>query len=107
MAFWVAPNVEHYEYLPEYEGVRIPWLRTPYPDVQQYSYGDYGNRIGFWRMLEVLDAYDIKCCVSLNLAVLEHHPEVAAAMVQRDWDFMSHGISNTRYLNTNMRHEAP
>ncbi len=21
-------------------------------------------------------------------------------MVQRDWDFMSHGIYNTRYLNT-------
>ena len=49
-------------------------------------------------MLEVLDAYAIRCCVSLNLAVLEHYPEIGAAMVQRDWDFMSHGIYNTRYL---------
>ena len=51
-------------------------------------------------MLEVLDKHDIRCCVSLNLAVLEHFPEVGEAMVQRNWDFMSHGIYNTRYLNT-------
>jgi allantoinase len=100
VAFWVAPNVEHYEYLPDYDGVRNPWPRTPYPDAREYSYRDYGNRVGFWRMLEVLDQYRIKCCVSLNLAVLEHYPEVGKAMVERDWDFMSHGIYNTRYLNT-------
>lgn len=100
VAFWVAPNIEHYEYLPVYEGARNPWPRMPYPDVQQYAYRDYGNRVGFWRMAEVLDAYGIKCCVSLNLAVLEHYPEIAEAMVRRDWDFMSHGIYNTRYLYT-------
>src|SRR5687768_2378834 len=76
VAFWVAPNVEHYEYLPDFDGVRNPWPRTPYPDAREYSYRDYGNRIGFWRMVEVLDAYGIKCCVSLNLAVLEHYPEI-------------------------------
>ena len=41
VAFWVSPNVEHYEYVPDYDGVRDPWPRTPYPDVQQYSYRDY------------------------------------------------------------------
>jgi peptidoglycan/xylan/chitin deacetylase (PgdA/CDA1 family) len=100
VAFWVSPNVEHYEYLPDFDGNRNPWPRTPYPDVQQYSYRDYGNRVGFWRMLEPLDKYNIKCCVSLNMAVLEQFPEIAEAMVQRDWDYMSHGIYNTRFLNT-------
>jgi len=100
VALWIAPNVEHYEYLPEYDGLRDPWPRTPYPDVQQYSYRDYGNRIGFWRMLEVLDTHNIRCCVSLNLAVFEHYPQVSKAMIERDWDFMSHGIYNTQYLNT-------
>ncbi len=100
VALWIAPNIEHYEYLPEYDGVQDPWPRTPHPDVQQYSYRDYGNRIGFWRMLEVLDKYNIKGCASLNLAVLEHFPEIGEAMIQREWDFMSHGIYNTRYINT-------
>mgnify|MGYP000303594848 CR=1 FL=1 len=97
---WVAPNVEHYEYEPEYDGQRDPWPRMPYPDVQQYSYRDYGNRVGFWRMLEVLDKHNIRCCVSLNMAVLEHYPEIKDAMVERNWDFMSHGIYNTEFINT-------
>ena len=99
VAFWVSPNVEHYEYLPDYDGVRNPWPRTPYPDVREYSYRDYGNRVGFWRMLEVLDRYDIRCCVSLNMAVLDHYPEIAEAMTKRDWDFMNHSIYNTQYLS--------
>ena len=49
-------------------------------------------------MLEVLDKHDFRCCVSLNEAVLEHFPEICDAMVERDYDYMSHGIYNTRYL---------
>lgn len=60
VAFWVSPNVEHYEYLPRFDGVRNPWPRSPYPDVQGYSSFDYGNRVGFWRMLEVLDKHRIR-----------------------------------------------
>ena len=100
VALWIAPNVEHYEYLPDHDGVRTAWPRMPIPDVQQYSYRDYGNRVGFWRMTDVLDKHNIRCCVSLNLAVLEHFPEIGQAMIDRNYDFMSHGIYNTRYLNT-------
>ena len=100
VALWIAPNVEHYEYLPDFDGLRDPWPRMPYPDAREYSFRDYGNRVGFWRMLDVMDKFNIKCGVSLNMAVLEHFPEIGEAMVQRDWDFMSHGIYNTRYLNT-------
>src|SRR5262245_10158968 len=91
VAFWVAPNGEHYEYLPQFDGVRDPWPRSPYPDVQGYAHFDYGNRVGFWRMLEVLDKYRIRCTVSLNLSVLGRYPQIAKAMLARDWDLMSHG----------------
>jgi allantoinase len=99
VACWVAPNVEHYEYLPPRDSRRNPWPRTPWPDVQGYGYRDYGNRAGFWRMLEAFDRFDLRATVSLNLAVFEHYPEVGAAMVERNWEVMSHGIYNTRYLH--------
>ncbi len=98
VALWISPNVEHYEYLPPENEFRNAWPRTPHPDIQGYAHRDYGNRVGFWRMLEVLDKHDFRCCVSLNEAVLEHFPEIRDAMVQRDYDYMSHGIYNTRYL---------
>jgi peptidoglycan/xylan/chitin deacetylase (PgdA/CDA1 family) len=88
VALWVAPNIEWYEY--------TPLSRPDRPDIPSYSYRDYGNRVGFWRMLEVLDKHDIRCCVCLNGAVLDHCPEVRDAMVERDWDYMAHGFYNTR-----------
>ncbi len=100
VALWISPNVEHYEYLPTFDGQRDPWPRMPYPDVREYSYCDYGNRVGFWRMLKSLDRHKIRCTASLNLAVLEHYPEVREAMMERDWEFMSHGVYNTRYLSS-------
>ena len=101
VALWFAPNVEFYEYLPsKSSGIEL-FTRVPYPDVRAYAHRDYGNRVGFWRMLEVLDRYRVRPTVSLNLAVLEHFPEIRDAMVERDWAFMSHGFYNTRLL-TNM-----
>ena len=97
VALWVSPNVEHYEYLPRPNQPRDPWPRVPHPDVQQYAYRDYGNRVGFWRLLKLFDKHQIRCTVSLNEAVLEHYPEIRDAMVARNWDYMSHGIYNTDY----------
>lgn len=97
VAVWVVPNIEHYEYLPP-PGRVDPYPRTPHPDIRKFGYHDYGNRIGFWRMLEVFDRYEIPCTVSLNVAVLDHYPEIARAMSDRAWEFMSHGLYNTRYL---------
>ena len=100
VALWVAPNVEHYEYLPPRDPERNPWPRSPHPDVQGYAHRDYGNRIGFWRMLEALDRYDVTCTASTNLAVFEHYPDIGKAMADRGWEIMSHGIYNTRYLSS-------
>ena len=97
VAVWVVPNVEHYEYLPPRQSVD-PYPRTPHPDVRLYGYRDYGNRVGFWRMTEVLDRYEIPCTVSLNVGVLDLYPEIAAVIADRDWDLMSHGFYNTREL---------
>ena len=61
---------------------------------------DYGNRVGFWRMTDVLDQFGIVATASTNLAVFDHYPEVGAAMVERGWQIMSHGIYNTRYISS-------
>jgi len=100
VALWVAPNVEIYEYLPPLDGTRSPWPRMPIPDVQQYSLVEYGNRVGFWRLLEVLDRYGIRGSTTLNIGVLEHFPDIAEAMLKRDWTFVNHGPYNTRFVTT-------
>jgi peptidoglycan/xylan/chitin deacetylase (PgdA/CDA1 family) len=99
LALWIVPNVEFYEFDPPPATGRETWDRVPaYPDVREYSFRDYGNRVGFWRMLELLDEYEVRATVSLNMAVLDHFPEIAEIIVDRRWGVMSHGIYNTRFL---------
>lgn len=96
LAFWVAPNIEFYELDPPKNPKRTPWSR-PHPDVSGYSMRDYGNRVGHYRMMEVLDKYDVRGTVSLSVAMCQHHPEIIEDGVKRNWEFFSHGIYNTRY----------
>lgn len=96
IAFWVAPNIEFYEWDPPANPQRAPWPR-PHPDLLNYGWRDYGNRVGFWRMAEVMDQYKIPGSVSLNVAVCEHFPDIIKACADRGWEFFSHGVYNTRY----------
>jgi allantoinase len=98
VALWVVPNVEHYEYLPSVGPRRDPWPRTPHPDVLGYGTRDFGNRVGFWRMADIMDRLRIRCTVSLGVAAFEHYPEVMRGCLDRGWDVMCHGIYNTQYL---------
>jgi len=96
VAVWHAPNVEHYDYLPP--GGGSPQGRVGAPDVQHYMHRDFGNRVGFWRLLEATRRYEIPSTVSLSLMVLEEMPEIRDAMLADGWEVMSHGISNLRPL---------
>ncbi len=97
VALWVAPNIEHYEYQPQKIRVRDPWPRMPHPDILGYGLRDYGNRVGVWRLMELFDRYRLPVTVSLSMAVLNMYPDIAEAMMARNWEFMSHGLYNTRY----------
>lgn len=96
IAVWIAPNIEFYEFEPPPNPKRTPWAR-PLPDVLAYSHRDYGNRAGWWRMMEAMDDAGMRGSVSLNVALCEHHPEIIEAAARRGWEFFSHGIYNTRY----------
>lgn len=96
VAFWVAPNIEFYELDPPNNPQRKPWP-SPHPSVPAYSIRDYGNRVGHMRQMALLDKYGIRGSISLSTAMCEHHPEIIAMCRERQWEFFSHGIYNTRY----------
>jgi len=96
LAFWIAPNIEYYEFDPPKNPSRPGWPK-PAPDVVGYSQRDWGNRIGHWRLMELLDRFGLKGSISLSIGLIAHHPEIIEACAARGWEFFSHGIYNTRY----------
>lgn len=96
VAFWVAPNIEFYELNPPANPHRAAWPQ-PYPAIQGYGIRDYGNRVGHIRQMQLLDKYGVRGSISLSTALCEHHPEIIQMCKERNWEFFSHGIYNTRY----------
>jgi allantoinase len=97
IAFWVAPNIEFYEYAPPPSPARAVWYR-PEPDVINYSMREYGNRVGFHRMAEVMARHGVRGSVSLNVAVCDHYPQIIERCCELGWELFSHGVYNTRYM---------
>jgi len=95
-AVWVAPNLEYYEIDPPIHPKRNPWPH-PAPSVVGYSHRDHSNRVSHWRMADVMSKHGFPGSVSLSVALCQHHPEVVADANEREWEFFSHGIYNTRY----------
>lgn len=96
VAVWVSPNLEYYELDPPRNPHRASWPR-PNPDVVGYGHRDHANRIGHWRMADVMTKHGFPGSVSLSVALCQHIPEVVADADARGWEFFSHGVYNTRY----------
>jgi peptidoglycan/xylan/chitin deacetylase (PgdA/CDA1 family) len=98
IALWICPCALHFEFTPPPDPWVDSWARTPPPDVLGYGRQEYGNRVGLWRLLEVLDAHKARCTMVVNAQVLERYPAIAKAIRQRGWDVLGHGIVNTRFV---------
>ena len=93
LAVYVALNLEHYAFG---EGLReelVPGGAEP--DVLNYSWRDYGNRVGAWRLLELFDELKLPVTLLLNSAIYEHCPELVAAFRARGDEIASHGRTNS------------
>jgi len=97
IAVMICPNILYYEFSPPFDPWINPWTRMT-PDVMMYGRQDFGARVGFWRLVETLDKYGLPCTAVLNVAALRKFPEICGALVERKWDILGHGMSNTRFI---------
>ena len=97
IAVWLCPNVLFYELNSPADPWINAWSRMA-PDVMMYGRQEFGPRVGFWRMLDVLDKHAIPCTAVLNVAALRRYPDICKALVERRWDLLGHGLTNTRFI---------
>ena len=93
LALLVCNNIEHFAYR---AGLGSD-VTGPSPVQNQRAYGwrDYGNRVGLWNLLDLLDELDIPAAHNINSAALQACPEIAPALRARGDEFVGHGRSNS------------
>src|SRR5689334_9817861 len=95
LAIWIIPNVEVWQYDSPAGAAISPNANNKVPDVINYSWREYGMRVGLWRIADILDAAGIRATVALNAMVCDVFPKAVEEMKRRRWEFMGHGITNS------------
>ncbi len=60
------------------------------PDVPNWSWHEYGMRVGVWRFFKLFERLGIRPTLALNSRVIEDYERVAAQARDAGWEFMGH-----------------
>jgi peptidoglycan/xylan/chitin deacetylase (PgdA/CDA1 family) len=98
LAVYVAVCTEHFGYGEGGLGLAYsPGL--PHPNTYNWAWREYGNRVGGFRIADLLAAHDIPPTVLLNTADYDHAPELMAAYRAAGAEFVGHGHTNSVHPN--------
>jgi allantoinase len=98
VAVWVIPNIEHFLFDRPSTPITHATTRLV-PDVLNYSWRDYGVRVGIWRLMEVMQKHGFKGTVALNSDVCRHYPRIIEEGRKLAWEWMGHGTTNSILLD--------
>jgi hypothetical protein len=93
LAVYVALNIEHF---PFGEGVGMDLsVPSPKPNQRSYAWREYGNRVGFWRLMQMFDELNLSCAMLVNSEIYDHAPQISQAIRTRQrHEIVGHGRTN-------------
>ena len=98
VAVWVIPNIEHFHWDKPSTSVTAVTAHLK-PDVLNYSWRDFGVRVGIWRLMDVMERHGVKGTVALNPEVCRQYPRIVEAGNALGWEWMGHGSTNSVLFN--------
>ncbi|MGW8206910.1 MAG: polysaccharide deacetylase family protein [Hyphomicrobiaceae bacterium] len=61
------------------------------PDIPNWAWHEYGNRVAFWRMKKIFDEFGVAASLVLNGSVCDDYPQIVDACLASNWDLVGHG----------------
>jgi len=106
VAFCVVLPLEYYELLPAEDSIRdsrfVGEFGNYNPDYRTWTQREYGNRTGIFRVMDVLDRYQIRAGVAVNAQAAERYPYLIEQFKKRKYEFIAHGTSANRLISSKM-----
>jgi len=76
--------------------------RGPYPDYRAFSMREYGNRVGVFRLMDLLTRFGLKASLAVDASVARSRTEILQRAMQLGWDLVGHGLSVTDVISESM-----
>ena len=103
LAVYFALNLEHFSFGEGLGAELAPG--GPQPDILNFAWRDYGNRVGAWYMLDAFDALDLPMAALVNSAMYDYAPAwwpPVARAATRSWA-MAEPTPSARATSTRQR----
>jgi len=103
LAFYVAISVEHFAF-----GAGIgDDISNPGAAQTQRNYGwrDYGQRVGLWRLIAMMDALRLPLAFAVNGLVYRYRPELVSRLHARNEEIIAHGRTSSEAQNDMWEHD--
>lgn len=97
LAVYIALNLEAYRFGEPLIEEIVP--AGPQPDVINYSWCDYGNRVAVWRLLDLFEELDLPVAGLLNSDLTRVAPAIPSAFRARGHEIVAHGRTNSERQN--------
>jgi len=92
LAVYFALNLEHFSFGEGLGAELAPG--GPQPDVLNFAWRDYGNRVGAWYLHDAFDALKLPMAALVNSHMYDYAPELIAAHRTRGDEIVGHGRTN-------------
>ncbi|MEM9779718.1 MAG: polysaccharide deacetylase, partial [Pseudomonadota bacterium] len=98
LAVYIGLNLEHFAFGEGLGAELAPG--GPQPDVLNYAWRDYGNRVGAWRMRDLFNSLDMPVSVLANSAMYAYAPDLMDTYRARGDEVLGHGRTNSERQST-------
>lgn len=107
LAVWPVIVSEFFPLTPADRPFRAPGhMATPFPDYRHYTARDYGNRVGFFRLLDAFEARGLRATVAMNVAVAERYPALLAAVRAGGHEILAHATDMNGAIDGSLCEDA-
>ena len=94
LAVYIGLNIEHFAFGTGLGAQLVPGLGVG-PDILNYSWRDYGNRVGVWRLASLFEELKFPVSLLVNTAIYDYCPEVIERFRDRGDEIVAHGRTNS------------
>lgn len=106
VALIITANLEYWDLVkdtdqPYYAGgppILPDLLPGNVPDLPNFSWREYGQRVGIWRLFECFDNAGVPLSCTMNAKTALERPEIIEAVTQRNWEMLAHNYEQGELL---------
>ena len=94
LAVYIGLNLEHFAFGKGLGAQLVPGHGIS-PDILNYSWRDYGNRVGVWRLASLFEQLEFPVSLLVNATIYDYCPEVVGRFRDRGDEIVAHGRTNS------------